>query len=95
MSGSEQMKRNLTVLGALAIWAVGSLVLFGVCALSVNQAVMSAATFVTLACLVALIVVLSTGRERWLFTVAAGPAYAAGGLLALAVLYNLFGAAFN
>ena len=83
------MNRILTVLGALAIWAVSSVFLFGICALSVNQAIISAATFVILACLVGIFVVLSTGRERWLLTVAAGPAYVAVGVLALALIFNI------
>ena len=83
------MNRILTVLGALAIWAVSSVVLFGICALSVNPAIISAATFVIFACLVGLIVTLSTGRDRWVFAVAAGPAYVAGGVVSLAIIFNL------
>jgi hypothetical protein len=84
------MNRILTVLGALAVWAVSSVFLFGICALSVNPAVISAATFVIFACLMGLVVTLSTGRDdSWVFAFAAGPAYVAGGVFGLAIIFNL------
>lgn len=89
------MNRILTVLGALVLWAVSSALLFAICALSVSQFVMSAASFVILACLVGGLVALSTGRERWLFAIAAGPAFVVGGLLFLALLFNIALAVFG
>lgn len=75
------MVRLLKGLGALVVWAGTSAFLYILCLLSVSETIITAACVVMGICLLGSAIALASGRDGWLFGLAAGP-----GVVSIAIL---------
>jgi hypothetical protein len=80
------VNRVAYILAALVLWAVSSGLLFFMCVFSVNQTIISAALIVSGATFIGSGLAFATKHNRLGVAVAAGPAVAIAGILAMFVV---------